>query len=128
MLQVVSHASSSAAGRRAVFVHPTGAKTWTYSEMVSFSRRHVTVKLHMCRYNLHLPSRERLTRKSIRLLVNNSEEMLQLAKTCPGSAADPSHACHDVVQGSAPGVPKVSALTAADTPGSSPDNAKVLRT
>ena len=60
-----------------------------------------------------LPSSERLIRKSTRLLVN-SEEMQQLAKTCPGPA-DPKHVTHDVVKGSAPGVPQVSTFAAAYT-------------
>ena len=37
----------TAAGRDAVFEHPTGAKTWSYPEMLTLCRKFHTVKLHM---------------------------------------------------------------------------------
>ena len=104
----------TSAGREAVFEHPTGAKTWSYPEMLTLCCKFHTVKLHMCRYNLHLPSSECLLRKSTRLLAS-SEDMLALGLTCPGPE-DPDHRCHDRVSGSAPaGAPKVSEFTEAYT-------------
>eukprot|EP00435_Cladocopium_sp_Y103_P026818 s1587_g6.t1 len=103
-----------ALGGRAVFEHPTGARTWTYEEMQTLCKRYTTVKLHMCRYNLQLPESNQFIRKSTRLLVND-EEMSSLGLLCPGKS-DPSHRCHDVIKGSAPGVPSVSKFAAAYTP------------
>ena len=103
-----------ASGRRAIFEHPTGAKTWTYAEMMSLCRKHYTAKLHMCRYNLRLPGSDELIRKSTRVLVSDPD-MTQLEKLCPGPN-DPQHAVHDTVQGSAPGIRSVSAFTSAYTP------------
>ena len=72
-------------GGRAVFEHPTGAKTWMYDEV------HVTIKLHTCRFGLQLPHSEKLIRKSTRLFVTH-EDMKGLERRCPGSA-DPHHRC-----------------------------------
>ena len=69
-------------GCRVVFEHPTGAKTWTYTEVQSLCRRYETVKLHMCRYGMKLPHSERLIRKSTRLLVSHAD-MQCLGLTCP---------------------------------------------
>jgi hypothetical protein len=41
--------------------------------MLTLCCKFQTVKLHMCRYNLHLPSSERLLRKSTRLLVLHAQ-------------------------------------------------------
>eukprot|EP00435_Cladocopium_sp_Y103_P043787 s1055_g12.t1 len=103
-----------ALGGRAAFEHPTGAKTWTYSEMQNLLKRYTTVKLHMCRYALQLPQSERYIRKSTRLLVND-ESMSSLGLLCPGKD-DPMHSSHDVIRGSAPGVPSISKFVAAYTP------------
>eukprot|EP00435_Cladocopium_sp_Y103_P011977 s1627_g3.t1 len=100
-------------GGRAVFEHPAGARTWTYEEMQALLKRHVTVRLDMCRFGLQLPQSERLIRKSTRLLVTH-EDMRSLELTCPGPS-DPAHACHDTIQGSAPGVPSVSQFAGAYT-------------
>ena len=101
-------------GGQALFEHPTGARTWSYEEVQSLCKKHITVKLHMCRYGVRLPESERLIRKSTRLLVS-SKSMKSLAKLCPGKE-DPKHACHVVVQGSFPGVPSVSAFSGAYSP------------
>ena len=93
-----------ARGKRAVFEHPTGAKTWSYAEVQSLCRKHHTVKLHMCRYGMQLPGSDNLIRKSTRLLVSH-DDMQELAKLCPGP---PEHETHDTVKGSWPGVPSVS--------------------
>ena len=98
-------------GGRAMFEHPTGARTWSYAEVQALCKRHVTVKLHMCRYGLQLPESSRLIRKSTRLLVTH-EDMRCLERLCPGKN-DPHHKCHDVVQGSVPGIPSVSAFAGA---------------
>ena len=100
-------------GGKAVFEHPTGAHTWNYSEVQTLCKRHVTVKLHMCRFGLKLPHSEQLIRKSTRLLVNDPS-MKELGLLCPGPS-DPAHAKHDVVQGNAPGVPSVSQFVGAYT-------------
>ena len=60
------------------------------------------------------PHSEQLIRKSTRLLASH-EDMKVLGLTCPGSH-DPKHRCHDVIKGSAPGVPSVSAYAAAYPP------------
>ena len=104
----------TALGGHEVFEHPTGARTWSYEEMQALCKKHITVNVHMCRYGLKLLQSERFIRKSTRLLVS-SEDMKQLAKLCPGKD-DPQHVCHDVVCGSAPGVPSVSAFAGAYSP------------
>ncbi|CAK8994648.1 unnamed protein product, partial [Durusdinium trenchii] len=91
-------------GGRAMFEHPTGSRLWTYPEMQSLCRVFETVKLHMCRYGLRLPSSEHYIRKSARLLVSHSD-MQSLGLLCTGDA---KHSCHDTVAGHAPGVAKVS--------------------
>eukprot|EP00435_Cladocopium_sp_Y103_P056621 s837_g19.t1 len=101
-------------GGEAVFEHPTGAHTWSYPEVQTLCKRYTTVKLHMCRFGLRLPQSERLIRKSTRLLVTDPA-MKGLGLLCPGSS-DPAHASHDVVQGSAPGIPSVSQYVGAYTP------------
>eukprot|EP00435_Cladocopium_sp_Y103_P003701 s6229_g1.t1 len=93
-----------ARGGRALFEHPTGAKTWSYAEIQSLCRKHYTCKLHMCRYGMRLPGSEKFIRKSTRLLVSHAD-MQELSKLCPG---DGEHADHDVVAGSWPGVASVS--------------------
>ena len=95
-------------GGRALFEHPTGSKIWSYSEVQALCRKHVTVKLHMCRFGLRHPQSERLIRirKSTRLLVSH-DDMLSLGRMCPGEA-EPSHLCHDTMQGSVPGLGHVS--------------------
>ena len=87
-----------------MFEHPTGSRLWTYPEMQSLCRVFETVKLHMCRYGLRLPSSEHYIRKSTRLLVSQSD-MQSLGLLCTGDA---KHSCHDTVAGHAPGVAKVS--------------------
>ena len=91
-------------GKRALFEHPTGAKTWSYPEVQSLCRKHYTVKLHMCRYGMQLPGSERFIRKSTRLLVSH-EDMQVLSKLCEGVG---KHEAHDVVAGRWPGVSSVS--------------------
>ena len=103
-----------ALGGRAVFEHPTGSKMWSYAEVQSLCKKFTTVKLHMCRYGLQLPQSDRLIRKSTRLLASD-EAMKELALLCPGST-EPQHVCHDVVKGSAPGVPSVSQFVGAYPP------------
>eukprot|EP00435_Cladocopium_sp_Y103_P019567 s2754_g4.t1 len=98
-------------GGRAVFEHPTGAQTWSYPEIQALCRKFHTVKLHLCHFGLKLPESNHLIRKSTRLLVTH-EDMKVLGLTCPGKS-DPMHVCHDTVQGSAPGVPSVSAFAGA---------------
>ena len=93
-----------ARGGRAVFEHPTGAKTWSYAEVQQLCRKYETVKLHMCRYGLRLPGSSRLIRKSTRLLVSHSD-MQSLSLLCPGTDV---HTEHDTVAGSWPGVSSVS--------------------
>lgn len=93
-------------GGRVVFEHPTGASTWSYPEVQQLCKKHTTVKLHMRRYHMRLPGSSKLIRKSTRLLTND-DNMQQLGLLCPGNS-DPMHCCHDVVKGSAPGVPSVS--------------------
>eukprot|EP00435_Cladocopium_sp_Y103_P017727 s923_g4.t1 len=66
---------------------------------------------HQARYGMQLPHSEHLIRKSTRLLVNR-DDMKVLGLLCPG-ASDPKHKCHDVIRGSAPGVPSVSAYAGA---------------
>ena len=97
-------------GGRAVFEHPTGARTWSYPEVQALCRKFTTVKLHMCRYGLKLPESSKLIRKSTRLLASH-EDMKCLTLLCPGTA-DPDHSEHDVVAGSAPGIKSVSEYTA----------------
>eukprot|EP00435_Cladocopium_sp_Y103_P029768 s480_g7.t1 len=91
-------------GKRAVFEHPTGARTWTYPEVQRLCRRFFTVKLHMCQYGLKLPNSQRYIRKSTRLLVSH-EDMTCLARTCDHSSG---HESHDVVAGSNAQVGQVS--------------------
>ena len=98
-------------GGRCVFEHPTGAKTWTYPEMQSLCKKYYTTKLHMCRYEMKLPNSEQLIRKSTRLLLSH-DDMKSLGLLCPG-VEDPKHRQHDVIAGSAPGVPSVSAFAGA---------------
>ena len=93
-----------ARGGRALFEHPTGAKTWHYPEMKTVCRRFHTTKLHMCQYGLQLPSDGSFLRKSTRLLVSH-QDMLSLGKLCPGENS--SHV-HSVVAGSDPCVGAVS--------------------
>ena len=96
--------AQAARGKRAMFEHPTGAKTWTYPEVQSLCRQFYTCKLHMCRYGLRLPGSESCIRKSTRLLLTH-EDMQSLSKLCPGTG---EHSKHDVVAGSWQGVPSVS--------------------
>eukprot|EP00435_Cladocopium_sp_Y103_P073897 s9_g45.t1 len=98
-------------GGRAIFEHPTGARTWTYPEMQTLCKRFTTVKLHLCRYGLQLPESNQLIRKSTRLLASH-QDMESLGLLCPGKQ-DPLHMQHDTIQGSAPGVPSVSAFAGA---------------
>ena len=85
-------------GGRAVFEHPTGSRLWSYAEMQSLCRKYTTVKLHMCRFGLKLPSSEKFIRKSTRLLVSH-EDMSSLGLMCTHEG---KHQCHDVVAGHAP--------------------------
>lgn len=62
-------------GRHAIFEHPKGARTWSYSEVKALLG-HV-VKCHMCRYGLRLPDSCNLIRKSTNLLVSH-EHMTSL--------------------------------------------------
>ena len=96
-------------GCRVVFEHPTGARTWHYPEVEGLCRRFHTVKLHMCRYGLQLPESDRYIRKSTRLLVSH-EDMSSLGLTCDQTG---THQCHDVIAGSAPGVPRISTFAGA---------------
>eukprot|EP00435_Cladocopium_sp_Y103_P073746 s182_g45.t1 len=91
-------------GKRAVFEHPTGAKTWSYAEMQTLLRKYFSVKLHMCRYGMQLPGSDKFIRKSTRLLVSHAD-MQDLSLLCTGTEG---HESHDVVAGSWPGVPSVS--------------------
>ena len=91
-------------GKRALFEHPTGAKTWHYPEMKTLCRRFHTAKVHMCQYGLKLPSTGSFLRKSTRLLLSH-EDMTVLEKLCPGES--PNH-CHSVVAGSDSSVGAVS--------------------
>ena len=93
-------------GGRALFEHPTGARTWHYPEMKALCRRFPVVKCHMCCFGLHLPNSDRFIRKSTRLLVSH-DDMTVLGRTCPGPK-DPKHAHHDVVAGSHPQVGRIS--------------------
>ena len=93
-------------GGRALFEHPTGARTWHYPEMKALCRRFPVVKCHMCCFGLQLPKSDSYIRKSTRLLVSH-EDMTVLGRTCPGSQ-DPKHIHHDVVAGSHPEVGRVS--------------------
>ena len=95
-------------GRRAVFEHSLPSQVWGYDEMRTLLRRHFTVKLHQCRYGLRLPESPRLIRKGTRLLLSH-EDMKCLGLECPGKN-DPKHAHHDVVAGSCPGIPSISAF------------------
>lgn len=99
-------------GGRAMFEHPTGAKTWSYSEMQTLCRRYFTTKLHMCQYGLQLPGSDRFIRKSTRLLVSH-EDMCSLGRLCSGSD---KHECHDTVQGHWPDIPQVSTFAGAYPP------------
>lgn len=105
-------------GGRALFEHPTDARTWTPPEIETPCRNYTTVKLHMCRFGLQLPDSANLIRKSTRLtrLLVTHEDMQVLGLTCPGKS-DPQHVCHDVVQGSAPGVPSVNSFAGASPQG-----------
>ena len=89
-------------GGRALFEHPTGAKTWSYPEMKTLCRQYHVAKCHMCMYGLRLPNSDKYLRKSTRLLVSH-EDMLCLGVTCPGNTHD-----RDVVAGSHPKVGSVS--------------------
>ena len=91
-------------GRRALFEHPTGAKTWHYPEMKTLCRRFHTTKLHMCQYGLKLHSQDSFLRKSTRLLVSH-EDMTSLGKLCPGESANHGHS---TVAGSDPQVGPIS--------------------
>ena len=102
------------AGRQAIFEHPTGAKTWTYPEIVSLCKKFFTVKCHMCQYGLKLPESSNFIRKSTRLLVSH-EEMKSLERICPGKQ-DPRHRCHDVVAGHSPTVGRISVFAGKYTP------------
>ena len=84
-----------ALGKRAMFEHPTGARTWSYSEVQRLCRKFYTAKLHMCQYGLKLPGSDCHIRNSTRLLLSH-EDMTSLAKTCDHSAG---HESHDVVAG-----------------------------
>lgn len=77
-----------ARGGRALFEHPTGAKTWSYSEVQSLCRKYFTCKLHMCRYGMKLPGSDQFIRKSARLLVSHAD-MQELSKLCPGDGERP---------------------------------------
>ena len=102
------------AGGRALFEHPAGARTWKYPEMLHLMQKHTVVNLHMCRYNLKLPNSEKLIRKSTRLVASHPE-FQKLAKKCPGSSSS-EHRCHQVIEGSWPGVGQVSKFCAKYTP------------
>ena len=93
-------------GRRALFEHPKGARTWSYDEVMRLIDRHFLVKCHMCRFGLRLPNSNKLIRKSTNLLVSH-EDMKVLGRLCPGSS-DAKHTCHDVIAGSHPQVGSVS--------------------
>ena len=93
-----------ARGKRALFEHPTGAKTWHYPEMKTLCRRFHTAKVHMCQYGLKLPSTGSFLRKSTRLLLSH-EDMTVLEKLCPGES---SNHVHSVVAGSDSSVGAVS--------------------
>ena len=88
-------------GKRALFEHPTGARTWSYAEVQRLCRKYYTAKLHMCQYGLKLPDSHKHIRKSTRLLLSH-EDMTGLAKTCDGSHE------HDVVAGSCASVGPIS--------------------
>lgn len=93
-------------GRRALFEHPRGAKTWKYPEMASLLRRYHTVDCDMCQYGLKLPDSDHSIRKNTKLLVTH-DDMKVLGKLCPGKSG-PQHATHDHVTGSHPVVGKIS--------------------
>ena len=101
-------------GGRALFEHPAGARTWRYPEMLHIMQKHEVVNLHMCRYNLKLPNSEKLIRKSTRLVASHPE-FQKLAKKCPGQSS-PEHQCHQVIEGSWPGIGQVSKFCAKYTP------------
>ena len=102
------------AGGRALFEHPAGARTWIYPEMLHLMQKHTVVNLHMCRYNLKLPQSDKLIRKSTRLVASHPE-FQKLTKKCPGDSS-PEHRCHQVIEGSWPGVGQVSKFCAKYTP------------
>ena len=102
------------AGGRALFEHPSGARTWKYPEMLHLTQKHEVVNLHMCRYNLKLPQSDKLIRKSTRLVASHPE-FQRLAKKCPGDSS-PKHQCHQVIEGSWPGIGSVSQFCAKYTP------------
>ena len=102
------------AGKRAIFEHPSGARTWSYAEIQRLVQRHHWCKCHMCMYGLRLPQHDQLIRKSTGLLVSD-KDMTALGRCCPGKS-HPDHTCHDVVAGSAPGVGSVSAYAGQYTP------------
>ena len=93
-------------GGRALFEHPTGARTWHYPEMKTLCRRFPVVKCHMCCFGLQIPGSDRYIRKSTKLLVSH-DDMKVLGRTCPGHN-DPKHDQHDVVAGSHPSIGKIS--------------------
>ena len=96
-------------GGRALFEHPSGAKTWKYPEMAKLCRQYHLITCHMCCYGLKIPSSDRYIRKSTKLLVSH-EDMKILAKMCPGDHR------HDVVAGSHPEVGPISKYVAKYTP------------
>ncbi|CAK9039918.1 unnamed protein product [Durusdinium trenchii] len=61
------------------------------------------------KYGLQLPESDRYIRKSTRLLVSH-EDMSSLGLTCDQTG---THQCHDVIAGSAPGVPRISTFAGA---------------
>ena len=101
-------------GKRAVFEHPSGARTWSYAEMQALLRKHFWCKCHMCMYGLRLPKHQNLIRKSTGLLVSHAD-MQSLGRCCPGKS-HPDHTCHDVIAGSAPGIGRISTFAGQYTP------------
>jgi hypothetical protein len=71
-------------GKRAVFEHPSGARTWSYAEMQALLRKHFWCKCHMCMYGLRLPKHQNLIRKSAGLLVSHAD-MQSLVGVAQGS-------------------------------------------
>ena len=84
-------------GKRALFEHPSGARTWSYPEMLQLLKRHHWCKCHMCMFGLRVPGHNQLIRKSTGLLVSHSD-MLGLGRQCPGKS-HPDHSCHEVNAG-----------------------------
>ena len=50
-----------ARGKRAMFEHPSGARTWGYSEVSQLLDKCHWCKCHMCMYGLRIPKHDKLT-------------------------------------------------------------------